>query len=368
MPDPSHGDWLPAARATATHNTLTLAEKSSSRLIAHRKLEALMGAPPLRYPDRVDWHCEDGDGAMVLEASHDGYHRRYELVHYRRLQLSADGLRLDGCDRLDGQRTKVRLRADMPFAIHFHLLPSASCALGSGVNEAIVTLADGARWRFTAQGAVLYIEESAYFAESAGPRPAQQIVLRGATGGETEVNWVAEYVANEETTKEETAEQETRGRGRYVMTTAPRIRRALLSVSDKTGLIAFARELAAMNVELISTGGTAAALRADGLAVKDVADLTGFPEMLDGRVKTLHPKVHGGLLAVRGNAQHDAQAAEHGIAPDRSLGGQPLPVRSNRRRRRRLRRVHREHRYRRSGAHPRRGKKSCRRDGGRRAG
>ena len=99
------------------------------------------------------------------------------------------------------------------------------------------------------------------------------------------------------------------------MSTAPRIRRALLSVSDKTGLIAFARELVAMNVELISTGGTAAALRADGLAVKDVADLTGFPEMLDGRVKTLHPKVHGGLLAVRGNAQHDAQAAQHGIAP-----------------------------------------------------
>ncbi len=99
------------------------------------------------------------------------------------------------------------------------------------------------------------------------------------------------------------------------MTSDSRIRRALLSVSDKTGLVAFARELASMGVELISTGGTAAALRAEGLAVKDVAELTGFPEMLDGRVKTLHPKVHGGLLAVRGNAAHDAQAAEHGIAP-----------------------------------------------------
>ncbi len=70
-----------------------------------------------------------------------------------------------------------------------------------------------------------------------------------------------------------------------------------------------------MGVELISTGGTSAALRAEGLPVKDVSELTGFPEMLDGRVKTLHPKVHGGLLAIRGNAQHDAQAAEHGIAP-----------------------------------------------------
>jgi phosphoribosylaminoimidazolecarboxamide formyltransferase/IMP cyclohydrolase len=94
-----------------------------------------------------------------------------------------------------------------------------------------------------------------------------------------------------------------------------RIRRALLSVSDKTDLIPFARALAEMGVELISTGGTSAALRNGGLAVRDVSELTGFPEMLDGRVKTLHPKVHGGLLAVRGNAEHDAQAAAHDIAP-----------------------------------------------------
>lgn len=99
------------------------------------------------------------------------------------------------------------------------------------------------------------------------------------------------------------------------MTSAPRVRRALLSVSDKIGLVSFARALAEMGVELISTGGTAAALRDAGLAVKDVAELTGFPEMLDGRVKTLHPKVHGGLLAIRGNADHDAQAAAHDIAP-----------------------------------------------------
>ncbi|MGZ5824104.1 MAG: bifunctional phosphoribosylaminoimidazolecarboxamide formyltransferase/IMP cyclohydrolase, partial [Hyphomicrobium sp.] len=84
------------------------------------------------------------------------------------------------------------------------------------------------------------------------------------------------------------------------MTGEQKIRRALLSVSDKTGLAAFARALQEMGVELISTGGTAAALRAEGLSVKDVAELTGFPEMLDGRVKTLHPNVHGGLLFVRG--------------------------------------------------------------------
>ncbi len=93
------------------------------------------------------------------------------------------------------------------------------------------------------------------------------------------------------------------------------IRRALLSVSDKTGLLSFAAALKNRGIELVSTGGTAAALKAAGLPVQDVAELTGFPEMMDGRVKTLHPKVHGGLLAIRGNAVHDEAAREHGILP-----------------------------------------------------
>jgi len=96
--------------------------------------------------------------------------------------------------------------------------------------------------------------------------------------------------------------------------TAP-IRRALISVSDKTGLEGLGSRLAATGVELVSTGGTAAALRAAGLQVRDVAELTGFPEMMDGRIKTLHPMVHGGLLAMRGNAKHVAAMAAHGIAP-----------------------------------------------------
>jgi len=94
-----------------------------------------------------------------------------------------------------------------------------------------------------------------------------------------------------------------------------KIRRALLSVSDKTGLVELARGLAAHGVELLSTGGTAAALREAGLAVKDVAEHTGFPEMLDGRVKTLHPLVHGGLLFRRDLPEHVRQAGAHGIAP-----------------------------------------------------
>jgi phosphoribosylaminoimidazolecarboxamide formyltransferase/IMP cyclohydrolase len=94
-----------------------------------------------------------------------------------------------------------------------------------------------------------------------------------------------------------------------------RIRRALLSVTDKTGLVEFAQVLAGFGVELISTGGTAKALRDGGLTVKDISDLTGFPEMLDGRVKTLHPLVHGGLLYIRSNAEHEAAVAAHGISP-----------------------------------------------------
>jgi phosphoribosylaminoimidazolecarboxamide formyltransferase/IMP cyclohydrolase len=93
------------------------------------------------------------------------------------------------------------------------------------------------------------------------------------------------------------------------------IGRALISVSDKTGLIDFARDLAARGVELISTGGTAATLRGAGLAVRDVADVTGFPEMMDGRVKTLHPMVHGGLLALRDDDEHLLAMAAHGIEP-----------------------------------------------------
>ena len=97
--------------------------------------------------------------------------------------------------------------------------------------------------------------------------------------------------------------------------TPRRVTRALLSVSDKTGLIDFAKAIAAHGVELVSTGGTAKAIAAAGLKVRDVSELTGFPEMMDGRVKTLHPKVHGGLLAIRDNAEHAKAMQDHGIAP-----------------------------------------------------
>lgn len=99
------------------------------------------------------------------------------------------------------------------------------------------------------------------------------------------------------------------------MTDLAPLKRALLSVSDKTGLVELGRALAARGVDLVSTGGTAKALRDAGLSVRDVSDLTGFPEMMDGRVKTLHPMVHGGLLALRDDAGHLDAMQDHGIAP-----------------------------------------------------
>src|SRR6185295_15702200 len=94
-----------------------------------------------------------------------------------------------------------------------------------------------------------------------------------------------------------------------------KIRRAVVSVSDKEGLAEFAKGLAGLNVEIISTGGTARYLKDQGIGVRDVSDLTGFPEIMDGRVKTLHPKVHGGILGRRNDPGHQEQMKQHGIEP-----------------------------------------------------
>ena len=113
--------------------------------------------------------------------------------------------------------------------------------------------------------------------------------------------------------------------------------RALLSVSDKTGLVPFAEGLVTAGFELVSTGGTARALTQAGLPVINVSDITGFPEMMDGRVKTLHPGVHGGILARRDRADDLRALADHGIGLDRPRGREPLSVRARRRQSRRRR-------------------------------
>ena len=130
----------------------------------------------------------------------------------------------------------------------------------------------------------------------------------------------------------------------------PKIQRAILSVTDKTGLVEFARQLSGMRVELVSTGGTAKLLRDAGIAVKDISELTGFPEMLDGRVKTLHPKVHGGILASSATMPKHVAAVRRARHPaHRHGGGEPLRLREDRGQAgRAVRRADREHRHRRA--------------------
>lgn len=191
-PSSANADWRAASRATASHNTLCLGEKSSSKLIRHRTLEELVGGPPIRFPDEVSARVETHDGGQEVTAQHDGYMRRFDLMHSRTLALSASGRRLLGIDRLAGKHGTMRLRQDVPFAIHFHLHPAVRCRRGDSPSIAIIELPGGDIWWFSLEGARLGIEESTYFADSAGPRRSLQIVARGATFGETEVRWVLE--------------------------------------------------------------------------------------------------------------------------------------------------------------------------------
>lgn len=191
-PSSSNVEWRAASRATASHNTLCLGEKSSSKLIRHKMLEALVGGAPIRFPDDVMAKVEERDGSLDLVAEHDGYMRRFDLIHRRRLALSATGRRLLGIDRLAGKHASMRLRKDVPFAIHFHLHPVVRCRRGDNPSIAIIELPGGDTWWFSLEGARLAIEESTYFADSAGPRRSLQIVARGATFGETEIRWVLE--------------------------------------------------------------------------------------------------------------------------------------------------------------------------------
>lgn len=192
-PGPSHADWRDVARASASHNTLVLKETSSSELVRNKRLEQLTGSPPISGPSTVEARVtETPSGGLEAIATHDGYRERYGLLHSRRLMLSADGRRLEGTDRLAGARVRVRLRQDLPFAIHFHLHPEASCRILPGNAGAEIRLGDGQLWYLRCPGVAPAIEDSTYFADAAGPRSSLQIVLRGATFGETDVSWTLE--------------------------------------------------------------------------------------------------------------------------------------------------------------------------------
>jgi uncharacterized heparinase superfamily protein len=182
------------ARATPNHNTLCLGEQSSAKLVRDRHLERDIGAPPLRHPDHVTCALQKADGAIGLEASHDGYVGRWGLLHARTLRLNGAGSRLEGVDRLGSAKGVVRFSWDVPFSIHFHLHPRADARLAPSPETAELVLDSGETWRLRATGAALSIEDSIYFADAAGARPAQQVVLRAQCYGASEVFWVIERI------------------------------------------------------------------------------------------------------------------------------------------------------------------------------
>lgn len=189
FPGPAHRDWDSVARATASHNTLCLAETSSARLVRHPQLEGIVGGLPIRGPDFVAGHMTDEGGAAVLACSHDGYLKRYGLMHNRRLTLSEDGLRLDGLDRLETTNHRLRLDAALPFAIRFHIHPDCRVERDADTRACRIRVGDAETWTFSCENADISIEDSLYFVDSAGPRPTAQIALRAATIGNVEVRW-----------------------------------------------------------------------------------------------------------------------------------------------------------------------------------
>lgn len=188
-PGPADEDWAAVARATASHNTLCLAESSSARLVRHDTLEEIAGGLPIRGPDLALVRTTEEAGAAVLAASHDGYLKRYGVMHNRRISLSESGTLIKGIDRIEPPSGRLRLKQDLPFSIHFHLHPDCKAKAAPSGKGCIITMRHGRQWEFLAEDAEMSIEESLYFSESTGPRPGVQIVLRGVTFGETEVRW-----------------------------------------------------------------------------------------------------------------------------------------------------------------------------------
>ena len=316
---------------------------------------------------------------MLLTASHDGYLSKFGVIHQRVLMVAHDGTRLDGEDTLNpapGGRIKGN---DTDYALRFHLHPSVKASRLSDARGVMLVLPNRDVWTFEALDDKVELEDSVFLAGNDGPRRTAQIVIkqdsraglqhplefcplqhlglgdhrqaqRAARAGiavvgfaqakpslrakrsnpepRTRKDWIAssqellamtvESAPHSFSPRFHAPQNPCYAAGLFRRTnfmTDHRVTRALLSVSDKSGLIEFARALAGHGIELVSTGGTAKAIAAAGLKVTDVSELTGFPEMMDGRVKTLHPKVHGGLLAIRGNAEHTQSMKDHGIAP-----------------------------------------------------
>ena len=367
----------------------------------------LRGALIVSGPVNVETYRESLQNGMLLTASHDGYLQRFGIVHRRAIMLSSDGNRVAGEDAIEIAQGAQHEIGDGDYAIRFHLHPSIKASRLSDARGVMLVLPNRDVWTFETRNDKVDLEDSVFLAGSDGPRRTAQIVIRQNARAGADVRWSFARSAGGRGGHHRPAQRPARA-GTAALTLATgcgparsacgqaaaaetagsvpskihatrrlsvprtplmtdqlrRVTRALLSVSDKSGLIEFARALAGHGVELVSTGGTAKAIADAGLKVRDVSELTGFPEMMDGRVKTLHPKVHGGLLAIRGNAEHDKAASAHGIAPIDLLVVNLYPFEATVEKGAERRGLHREHRHRRAGDDPRGRQEPQRRRGG----
>ncbi|MHA1525202.1 MAG: heparinase II/III domain-containing protein, partial [Alphaproteobacteria bacterium] len=177
-------EWNTAARTTPAHSTVTIADISSSRFVTPRRDDA--ASPMIAGPRRVEVMRRETDDEIVVEASHDGYHK-LGILHRRRLQLSKDGFSLEGHDRLI--RSGALFSRNRPFAIRFHLHPNVKATLADDGRSVLLTLPEGKPWRFTVLGANLRIEESVFLADPKGACRIDQIVASGECGNEVVVKW-----------------------------------------------------------------------------------------------------------------------------------------------------------------------------------
>jgi uncharacterized heparinase superfamily protein len=192
-PSAAHERSVATARGTANHNTLELNGQSSSKLVRSERLERGVGAAPIQHPDKVACEVHETETESVLIAAHDGYVDKYNLVHHRTVSLDATGQKIAGIDKLNGAKSELRFAYDVPFAVHFHLHPRSGARLTLEGGAELI-LPSGERWRLSASGAALSIEESTHFAEVVGPLQAQQVVLRAVCYGAAEVRWVLERI------------------------------------------------------------------------------------------------------------------------------------------------------------------------------
>ena len=301
------GPWRGALAATAAHSTLAVAETNSAEVLEQGGLG--------RRPGRITCERIEGDGATLVEATHDGYVRAFGLVHRRRLYLADNGDDLRGEDTLEGP-------AGTPFALRFHLHPSVTPTPAAGGRQRAAEAAErrrlapaGDRRRSGSIREHLSRRRLRRWRRAApdqsGRRDRRHRVRfhRDQMGATSREEAAAPSINSLKLSYSFTQDS-------AVMTAdLIRVTRALISVSDKTGLIPFGQALAARGVEILSTGGSAQQLRDAGVPVTEVGDHTGFPEMMDGRVKTLHPRVHGGILARRDLESHLAAMKTHDIPP-----------------------------------------------------